>query len=154
MINYKERMINMKGYEDLSLEWEELSENLRCSYPELDSVKRLIFDTYHFLKNGLKGDSVPRNRLELYKYIGQVCQSLETDYPLGLTHGEAITFQAFAMGLCFMYEHGFIGFGDNPLQTGLNMHIPAGCSDPEADMTTYESFEKDFNKNIEWIHED
>ena len=34
------------------------------------------------------------------------------------------------------------------------MHIPAGCSDPEADMTTYESFEKDFNKNIEWVHED
>ena len=57
----------MRDYAELTSEWEELLEVLRCGQADLDAVKHLIFDTYHFLKNDLKGDSVSRNRLELYK---------------------------------------------------------------------------------------
>lgn len=74
----------MRDYEELTSEWEELLEVLRCCQADLDAVKHLIFDTYHFLKNDLKGDSVSRNRLELYKYISQACRSLYLDYPLGM----------------------------------------------------------------------
>ena len=65
----------MRDYKQLTTEWEELLETLRCGEPDLDDVKHLIFDTYWFLKSDLKGDSIPRNQLELYKYICQVCQS-------------------------------------------------------------------------------
>ena len=60
----------MRDYEELTAEWEEILETLRCSEQDLDAVKNLIFDTYWFLKADLKGDTIPRNRLELYKYIG------------------------------------------------------------------------------------
>ena len=74
----------MRDYEELTSEWEELLEVLRCGHADLDAVKHLIFDTYHFLKSDLKGDSIPRNRLELYKYISQACRSMYLDYPLGI----------------------------------------------------------------------
>lgn len=40
----------MRDYEELTSEWEELLEVLRCCQADLDAVKHLIFDTYHFLK--------------------------------------------------------------------------------------------------------
>ena len=57
----------MRDYEELTSEWEELLEVLRCCQADLDAVKHLIFDTYHFLKNDLKGDSVSRNRLAVLR---------------------------------------------------------------------------------------
>ena len=82
----------MRDYEELTSEWEELLEVLRCGHADLGAVKHLIFDTYHFLKNDLKGDSIPRNRLELYKYISQACRSMYLDYPLGIKKSDSLAF--------------------------------------------------------------
>lgn len=139
----------MREYDDLTAEWEEILEILRCSEQDLDAVKHLIFETYWFLKTDLKGDSIPQDRLELYKYLGQVCQSLYTDYPTGWKHSEALVFHAFASGLCFIYEAGFVAYGENNLRL-VFVDEPAGFYEPEADMTTYESFEKDFDKIVGW----
>lgn len=106
----------MRDYEELTSEWEELLEVLRCGQADLDAVKHLIFDTYHFLKNDLKGDSVSRNRLELYKYISQACRSLYLDYPLGMKKSDSLAFFEFASGLCFVFETGFVGYEGNSMR--------------------------------------
>ena len=139
----------MRDYEELTAEWFDLLETLRCGEPDLDAFKRLIFDTYHFLKADLKGNSVPRDRLELYKYIAQSCRSMYLDYPSGLKHSETMALLAFASGLCFVYEAGFAGYGENSLRL-IFIDEPSGFYEPEADMTTCESFEKDFNKFAGW----
>ena len=36
----------MRDYEELTSEWEELLEVLRCGQADLDAVKHLIFDTF------------------------------------------------------------------------------------------------------------
>ena len=125
----------MRDYNELTVEWEELLETLRCGEPDLEAIKHLIFDTYIFLKADLTGDTILRNRLELYKYIGQVCQSLYTDYPTGWKHSETLVFHAFASGLCFVYEAGFVVYGENNLRL-VFVDEPAGFYEPEADMTT------------------
>lgn len=142
----------MRVYNVLTVEWEELLETLRCGEPDLEAIKHLIFDTYHFLKSDLTGDTILRNRLELYKYIGQVCQSLYTDYPIGMKHSETLVFLAFASGLCLVYENGFVGYDENSLRL-VFVDEPAGFYEPEADMTSFESFEKDFNKFVGWYQE-
>lgn len=134
----------MRDYEELTSEWEELLEVLRCGQADLDAVKQLVFDTYHFLKNNLKGDSIPRNRLELYKYISQACRSLYLDYPLGMKKSEAIAVYEFSSGLCFVFENGFVGYEGNSMR--VDFYSSTGFDNFEADMTTYKSFEKDFNK--------
>lgn len=139
----------MRDFEELTEQWEELLEILRCGHADLEEIKHLIFDTYNFLKNDIKGDSVPRERLELYKYIAQVCQSLYLDYPLGMKNSEALAFYEFASGLCDAFEHGFVGYLENSLQ--VDFYCPGGFNNSEADMSTYESFEKAFDKKItEW----
>lgn len=114
----------------------------------MDSVKHLIFDTYHFLKNDLKGDSVPKDRLELYKYISQACRSLYLDYPLGMKKSNSLAFFEFASGLCFVFETDFVGYEGNSMR--VDFYSSTGFDNFEADMTTYESFEKDFDKVAGW----
>ena len=112
----------------------------------MDAVKHLIFDTYHFLKNDLKGDSVSRNRLELYKYISQACRSLYLDYPLGMKKSDSLAFLEFASGLCFVFETGFVGYEENSMR--VDFYSSMGFDNSEADMTSYESFEKDFELQV------
>lgn len=135
-------------YDELTAQWDGLLEIIRCEAVDLDAFKHLIFDTYLFIKNDFKGDSIPRNRLELYKYICQVSYSLSTEYAIGIRQSESHVLHACTMGLEFAVENGCVGYSDNPLIIGLNS-IQSGFYIPEADMTTYESFDKDFNKHVE-----
>lgn len=123
-------------------------ETLRCGEPDLEAIKHLIFDTYWYLKSELKGNTIPRYQLELYKYICQVCQSLNTEYPIGIKHSEATVFSAFAAGLCVVFEAGFIAYGKGHLKLDF-IYERSGFYELEADMTIYESFEKDFDKIVE-----
>ena len=138
----------MRDFDELTAEWEELLEILRCGEPDLEAVKHLIFDTYWFLKAELKGKTIPRHQLELYKYICQVCQSLNTEYPIGIKHSEATVFSAFAAGLCVVFEAGFIAYGKDHLKLDF-INERSGFYELEADMTTYESFDKYFDKTVE-----
>lgn len=146
----------MKDYDELVTGWEKIMESLRFrEEPELDKIQNLIFETYHFQKNDIKGDSMPRNRLALYKLVCQFCESLSESYPEGMTASVSDTCEAFAAGLCYVIENGFdCGYGANPLPIGLTRHTPAGCAEPEADMTTYESFAAAFDENMKWLREE
>ena len=135
-------------YDDITAQWDELLENMRWEAVDLYAVKHLIFDTYHFIKYDFKGDTIPRDRLELYKYICQVRLSLGTEYAIGIKQSESHTLHACIMGLEFVVEHGCVGYISCPLMIGLN-DTPSGFYVPEADMTTFESFDNDFNKHVE-----
>ena len=145
----------MRTYEELTERWNELLECLRDhEKPDLETIQKLIFETYHFAKNEIKGDSIPRNRLKLYKCIGQFCESLEENYPEGMIVSVSETCSAFAEGLCYVIENGFDdSYVENPLPVLMNMHIPAGCEKPWADMATYESYIAEFQDNVEWLAE-
>ena len=146
----------MRGYEELVLGWEEVLECLRDKEtPDIDVIQHLIFDSYHYEKKEIKGDSVPRNRLKLYKLIGQFCQSLSENYPEGMTASLSETCEDFASGICYVIENAFdCGYGENVIPISLNRHVPVGCANPEADMTTYESFVKEFDENLEWLRDE
>lgn len=139
-------------YDDITAQWDELLETIRWGIVDLDKVKHLIYDTFYYIKNDFKGDSIPREKLELYKYICQVCQVLSTEYAVGIRQSESHMLHACAMGLCFLFEHGFLGYSGNSLLIGLNDAV-SGFYVPEADMTTYESFDKAFDKSADDLRE-
>ena len=146
----------MNRYDELTVRWGDLLECLRNKEePDLEAIQRLIFETYHFEKQDITGDSIPGNRLELYKLVAQFCESLVESYPEGMTASVSETCEAFAAGVCYVIENGFdCGYGVNPLPIGLTMHTPAGCAEPEADMTTYESFAAAFQENVDWLRDE
>ncbi len=139
-------------YDDITAQWDELLETIRWEIVDLDKVKHLIYDTFYYIKCDFKGDSIPREKLELYKYICQVCQALSTEYAVGIRQSESHMLHACAMGLCFLFEHGFLGYSGNSLLIGLNDAV-SGFYVPEADMTTYESFDKAFDKSADDLRE-
>lgn len=151
-----ERSNHMSGYDELTAGWSDLLERLRNKEElDLETIQRLIFETYHFEKQDITGDSIPRNRLGLYKLVAQFCESLSESYPEGMAESVSETCEAFAAGLCYVIENGFdCGYGASPLPIGLTMHTPAGCADPEADMTTYESFAAAFQENVDWLRDE
>lgn len=102
----------MRDYEELTSEWEELLEVLRCCQADLDAVKHLIFDTYH----------------------------------LGMKKSDSLAFFEFASGLCFVFETGFVGYEGNSMR--VDFYSSMGFDNSEADMTSYESFEKDFELQV------
>ncbi len=146
----------MSKYEELTAGWDDLLERLRNKVePDLETIQRLIFETYHFEKQDITGDSIPRNRLGLYKLVAQFCESLDECYPEGMTASVSETFEQFAKGLCYVIENGFErGYCANPLPISLGLHVPAGCAPLQADMTTYESFAAAFQENVDWLRDE
>ncbi|MCR4715874.1 MAG: hypothetical protein K5656_01715 [Lachnospiraceae bacterium] len=147
-----------KEYETLAFSWLEVLEWLAEDLGEFDveTVKKLIFDTYHFYKKEV-GDNgeVSRNLMIVYKYVSQAGFYLSTQFIDGVPESVSTTCADFLAGLSYVIEKTFdAGYGKNPLPMGLARHTPAGCADAEADMTTYETFEKDFNDNITFLQEE
>ena len=70
---------------------------------------------------------------------------------LGLSIGDkksdSLAFFEFASGLCFVFETGFVGYEGNSMR--VDFYSPTGFDNSEADMTTYESFDKYFDKTVE-----
>jgi len=146
------------GYDNLVAGWSEIIEALYDGVDgfNVDEVKKLIFDTYHYYKKEVgEANIVARNGLTVYKYIGQISFFLSTNNVDGVPESVSETCADFLQGLCYVIEKNFdAGYGKNPLPIGLRRHTPAGCADPEADMTTYESFEKDFDDNVEFLRDE
>lgn len=144
----------MRDYEDLTAGWNEIVDDLRDhDKADIENIQHLIFETYLFVKQNIYGDSIPRSRLELYKLIVQFCELLGY-YSAGMAESLSTTCEAFAMGLCYVIEKEYKGYREDSLPISLNIHVPGGCSDLEADMSTYESFVKEFNENVEWLREE
>ena len=120
---------------------------------DLEEFKHLIFDTFQYLESvHSENANYQKDLLLLYKYIKQTnsylnLKSLES-VPLSVTE----SFIDCLEGLCHVFEKGFdYGYLEHSLPLGFQSHIPAGCSDPEADMSSYESFLKAFDNNVEYL---
>ncbi len=138
---------------ELTGKWEGLIESIDdIDEDDYEELKHLIFDTYHYFKNKAANDNLmTQKELLMYKYAGQA-QYYFSEWTAG---AENITFADFLQGLCYVIEKGFdVGYGKNPLPLGLTMHTPAGGADPEADMTSFETFEKSFEDNVKMLRED
>jgi len=120
---------------------------------DLDELKHLIFDTYQHLEAVLTDkDSYPRNLLPLYKYLVQASQYLNNTYLESVPAAVSAAFGNCIEGLCYVIENGFdCGYHEHSLPLGLTRPTPAGCADSEADMSSYESFLKAFNDNVEYL---
>ena len=72
-----------------------------------------------------------------------------------IKRAESLTCLECAEGLIYVIENGFkVGYGKYPLPLGLSRHTPAGGADPEADMTSFDSFDKSFEGNVKLLRED
>ena len=152
---YKGDVMNEK-YEILLESWATIKDNCsELNEINLDELKHLIYNTYHFFKSEI-GESKEINRsiLALYNHIAGVSFYFVSNFAEGMTESVSSTFEDFLLGLCYVIEEGFdAGYTANPLPLGLGKHTPAGCANPEAEMTSYESFEKAFDKNVHDLQE-
>lgn len=143
----------MNQFDRLKDGWHEMVESLRFRYSthDCEQYKQLIFETFHFIKNNLNGDTFPKRMLELFKYICQANESLSEVYPDGIEESVAEALNSFILGLICIIENGFGSlYGNQSMPIDLEVHTLAGCAELEANMETYESFIVDFNSDVEW----
>ena len=145
----------MSFEENMSFEekWDALLEeiNQEKTFTDQEAFKHLIYDTFHYCKENYTEDAVPKKMLALYKTIAQVSILLDHEYLYDIRHSVQATFNEFCWGLCYVIEHGtHFGYYKLSLPTGLRSYTPAGCQEPEADMSSYESYMKEFNSTLEW----
>jgi hypothetical protein len=121
---------------------------------ETEKVKRLIFDTYHYFYGSRESGSVSRNDLPIYRQIIQFF--LQNDeYSEDTEEYEFDCCIDFACGLCCAIETGFeAGYGNAALPLGLSYHIPGGCAAPEADLSSYDAYERAFQEEIRYFMEE
>ncbi len=143
--------------QNLKDKWELITEdNLELeAISATDEFKHLIFDTYQFLESVLteKGD-IPRKLLTLYKYIAKTQMYLSINYLYNVPHSVSSSYSDCCEGLCHVFEKGFNnGYYEHSLPLGLTRHTPAGCASPEADMSSFESFLRSFDDNVDLLHD-
>ena len=133
---------------------DELSQGTDLSAYE--GLKYLIFDTYHFCKDKLSDkQDIPREKLVLYKYIAQMCLFFSLGHGDIDSYALIVAYADALQGLCFAIENGFdVGYSKNPLRMGFTPHMGAGVAAPEADMTSYESFDADLKEYARILRED
>ena len=145
-------------YDVLLESWENTFDEseLQIDEASVDDFKRLIFDTYHFIRENVgDSDTIKRSYLPLYRSILRVEIYLDAAYIEGISEAESETYSDALKGLCCVFENGFdIGYGKYPLPMGLGRHASAGGAEPEADMSTYESYEETFDANVEMLRAD
>jgi len=119
----------------------------------IEELQHLIFDSYECLEYVLSEyKKLTPDCLLAYKYIGQAAFYLSMNYLSSTPESVSDTVQDFLLGLCHSVENGFNrDYYEHSIPLGLNRHTPAGCAEPEADMSTYESFLKAFNDNVEYL---
>ena len=148
------------NYDILLERWSKLVDNLirnkNNENTDVLTLKPVIYDTYHFCRKELENiNSISRDKLLLYKTIVQAGTCIMKDLPKGMTLAESLTCLDCIEGLLYVIENGFnAGYGKYPLPLGFTGHTPAGGADPEADMTSYESFEKSFEDNVMLLREE
>jgi len=99
----------MRDYDELTTSWDDMLERLRNKEePDVETIQRLIFETYHFEKQEIKGDSIPRNRLGLYKLVAQFCESLSENYPEGMTESVSDTWKHLRLACAMSLKTGSI----------------------------------------------
>ena len=121
--------------------------------PNLEEFKHLIFDTYQYLESvHSENANYQKDLLLLYKYIIQTSSYLNLMRLERVPLSTAESFIDCLEGLCYVFENGFdYGYLEHSLPLGFQRNIPSGCANPEADMSSYDSFLKTFDNNVEYL---
>lgn len=136
--------------------WEEVLEAFQdYRHVDMDRLKHLIAYTYDECEMMMAtAIHFPWHYLTIYKSISQASFFLRMNYLPFIPHSESATLEDFISGLCYEIENGFYS-GDSslehPLHLGTTRHTPAGCSEIQADMSSYESFLKAFDDDVEYL---
>ena len=136
--------------------WEEILDTFqdyRCV--DMDSLKHLIAFTYDECEMRLATATYfPWHYLTVYKYVSQASYFLRMNYLPFIPHSKSAALEDFISGLCYEIENGFYNGDSNlehPLHLDTTRHTPAGCSGRQADMSSYESFLKAFDDDVEYL---
>lgn len=137
-----------KSREEILSAWEQVW-NMYTGGPKLDVVgfKHLIFDTWQYFRQFKDYNSVLRKELPIIRYISSYWMNAE-EYP---TNCEQYMYECctdFAQGLSWAIENDFQrGYQKESLPLLLSWHS-AGGADLEADMSSYQSYARDFRKHL------
>ncbi len=136
--------------------WEDVLDAFQdFRHVDLERLKHLIAKTYDECEMMMAtATNFPWGYLTVYKYVCQASFFLRINYLPFIPHSESAALEDFISGLCDEIENGFFS-GDSdlehPLHLGTTRHTPAGCSERQADMSTYESFLKAFDDDVEYL---
>ena len=120
---------------------------------DFDEMKTLIYNTYEYFHMNKESDTILRVDLPIYRCISQF--ELIERYPKDWTSSMLDNCADFILGLRYVLENGFdAGYKENPLPLGLGRHTPAGCADQEADMTSFDTYSKDFDDQLGILREE
>lgn len=150
----KERKEENKS-EQLENKWEELIETCRGIgyFLEIEFVKELIYDTFVYFRGFEKDDRLKPSDLKIYRHM---CEFLCTEYyPTEWLASDFDNCTEFVAGMCALVELGAeSGSFQGKLPLITERYIPKGCPQPEADMSSYEAFDKSFEENLKLLIED
>lgn len=129
--------------------WEKVWKDYFLSGPVLDvtGFVRLVFDTYEYFLQYKNYNSVLREELTIYKYISAFYLAAD-EYPENCEHYALDCCTDFAHGLCWAIENDFKR-GMHKMCLPLLLDDPDhGGADSEADMSSYETYQKAFRKHM------
>ena len=151
--HYRDEIEWKAAYEE---PWADLLDDLRDGKEiDIEKLKHLIAYTYFECEEKIaEAIYFPWDYLRIFKYVSQTGLYLSMNYLPNVTRAVSAALEDFICGLSYEIENGFYS-GDSllehPLHLGTTRRTPAGCSDRHADMSSYESFLKDFNDNVEYL---
>ena len=142
-------MKNIEDNEGFDLDWETSKDELRVEGKfDVIRVKHLIYDTYQYFYQYSGYNSVLRGDLDVYRDICEL--ACIGEYPKDCRQYEFDCCMDFVEGLLYAIELGFPrGYNQIALHVGLNEHM-AGGGGRDADMSSYESFSRDFYKEMKF----
>lgn len=132
---------------DILAAWEHLYDD-ECRHLDVTAFKRLVFDTYWYFRKSKDYNSVPRDDLPIYRYIAWVVMAVDA-FPQTCKEYEFLCCNEFAAGLLQAIEDGFQRrYHKVVLCLGLTYHVPAGGDAGEANMSSYDTYDRAFRREL------
>ena len=147
----------MSQYQKLTSDWEEILNMINCQEDEvnLPTLLHILFDTYHFFKKELTGDTIPRGMLGLYRAVSQFFEATAHDYLPGISEAETVLCKTIAYSLCYEVENGFKPYYyEHSLHIYMDWDSHLSGSQPTLNMATYEAFVDGFDQEIKILREE
>ena len=147
----------MENIDKLISAWEAILNMINCQEDEvnLPTLQHILFDTYHFFKKELTGDTIPRSMLGLYKAVEQFVEVTEYVYLQGISESETELCKTIAYGLCYEVENGLKPYYyEHALPIYLNWDRHFNGQQPVLNMATIETFVDGFDKEIKFLREE
>lgn len=132
---------------DILAAWEHLRDD-ECMHLDVTAFKHLVFDTYWYFRKSKEYNSVLRDDLPIYRYIAWVVMAANA-FPETCKEYEFLCCEDFAAGLLQAIEDGFQRrYHKVVLCLGLSYYVPAGCDAGEADMSSYDTYDRAFRSEL------